>query len=438
MVLTLFMLAYRVLWTLLLPVVILYLWKRGRRDADYWADLRERFGVYRVPLPRDAIWVHAVSLGEIRSATALIQMLVARGDRVVITNFTPAGRREAKRQFATDIAAGRVAVVWVPFDMAWTYARFFRACTPRIGLTLEVEVWPMMIHAARRAGVPLFMCNGQYGTRPLTRDSRGLRIRQRVMRGLSGVFVKSQMQAARFETVGVGPITITGELRFDQPIPQALVDAAQAARSMFAHSGEVIAIASGVEGEEELFVSLITRVRAAAIAAGRDAPLFVYVPRAPERFDAVAEKIAAAGLNLQRRSLAFTPDLAVTQNLLPAETAVILGDSLGEMFFYLGLSDRVIVGGGFTPAGAHNIIEPLSLRRPVVTGPHTWPIEYPFVEAEAAGVALSVPDCDAMAAYLAEPLGDMSAKIDAFLQEHAGASAQTVQAIDKVISRAKP
>lgn len=434
MILILFMLAYRLLWSLLLPFVIVYLWRRGRRDALYWADLRERFGFYRQPLPKDAIWIHGVSLGEIRSANALIQMLVARGDRVVITNFTPAGRREAKRVFAEDITAGRVAVVWVPFDMAWTYGRFFRACTPRIGLTLEVEVWPMMIASARRAGVPLFMCNGQYGSLPLIRDSRGLRIRQRFMRGLSGVFVKSQLQADRFTSVGVGPSRVTGELRFDQPIPQDHLDAAKGVRKTWSDQRAVFAIASGVEGEEDLFVALIKRLRDAALANNTRPPLFIYVPRAPERFDAVAEKCANAGLTYLRRSDVFTPDLCLRDASLGTDTCVVVGDSLGEMYFYLALSDCVIVGGGFTPRGAHNIIEPLALRRPVVTGPYTWPIEYPFAEAQAAGIAISVEDMDELADYLIAPMDPLTDKIDAFLDEHAGASAQTIAAIDDVLA----
>ena len=114
---------------------------------------------------------------------------------------------------------------------------------------------------------------------------------------------------------------------------------------------------------------------------------------------------------------------------------VLLGDSLGEMFFYLALADRVIVGGGFTPRGAHNIIEPLLLRKPVLTGPWVWPIEFPFTEAKAAGVAVSVPDQDALLAALGEPLRDQSVQIDAFLAQHIGASARTLDEIDAVIGR---
>lgn len=436
MILMTFLIVYRLTWVILLPLVVVYLLRRGRRDPLYSQNMSERFAFYHRSLPQGAVWLHAVSLGETRSAAALIRLLLDRGDNVILTNFTPAGRREATRQFGPEIASGQMAVVWVPFDMMWTYRRFFRACQPRIGLTLEVEVWPAMIFAAKRAGVPLYMCNGQYASRPLARDSRGLRVRQRVIRGLSGAFVKSQLQAERFAQIGLQNVTVTGELRFDQPIPQDHIDSAQGVRkTLLTHWPEVIAIASGVEGEEDLYIQLIHEVRKNSVVANKPAPLFVYVPRAPERFNAVADKLAAAGLHTVLRSEQFNAELSSKASVFSGDEAVLFGDSLGEMFFYLSLADRVIVGGGFTPRGAHNIIEPLALRKPVLTGPYVWTIEYPFVEAEAAEIALIAEDSQQLAEILAKPIPDTKSRIDAFLREHSGASQQTLDAIDHALSR---
>ncbi|RYH98048.1 MAG: 3-deoxy-D-manno-octulosonic acid transferase, partial [Acetobacteraceae bacterium] len=139
-----FLRLWSLLWHLGLPVVLVYLWRRGRKDPLYARHLGERSGRYRQRLP-GAVWVHAVSLGELRSAVPLIRALLDRGDRVVTTHFTPAGRRESERVFAADIAAGRMAAVWVPFETSWAYAGFFRAFRPRAGLVMEIEIWPRMI-----------------------------------------------------------------------------------------------------------------------------------------------------------------------------------------------------------------------------------------------------------------------------------------------------
>ncbi|MEP2533122.1 glycosyltransferase N-terminal domain-containing protein [Shimia sp.] len=438
MILRVFMFFYRLAWLILLPVILLYLHRRSRKDPLYFQHLGERFGRYDRPLPRGALWVHGVSLGETRSALALIHLMLERGEHVVITNVTPAGRREAEKQFGVAIKSGKLAVVWAPLDMPFCYRRFFSACTPRIGLPLEVEIWPDMIATAHKCGVPIYLCNSQYASRPLARDSKGLRMRQRIIANCDGALVKSQLQADRFAAIGLTNITVTGELRFDQPIPEGLLSAAPAARaSLCAQDRPFITIASGVEAEEDLYIALIEDVQKTARAKSLPVPYFVYVPRAPERFTPLAEKIQTAGLSVCQRSEIFPSGpvgLTKTPDHMP-EADVFLGDSLGEMYFFLALADQVIVGGGFNERGAHNIIEPLATGKPVLVGPYVWTIEFPFVEAKAAGVAKSYDTPMAMIQALSDEKAASKQAIAAFVASHRGASTRTLEAIDRVISR---
>jgi 3-deoxy-D-manno-octulosonic-acid transferase len=414
------LLAYGMAWVLGLPLVLAYLWRRGRKDVDYRRWIAERFGLYG-PAMRGAVWVHAVSLGEFRSAVPLIKALLGQGEQVVITHFTPAGRRESSRVFTEEIAAGRVRVVWVPFELRLCFLGFFKCFAPKYGLVMEIEIWPTMIMAARARRVPLFMCNAQYPSKSYARDGvTGLRAQ--LMRGFAGALVKSDLQAERFASVGVEAIEVTGELRFDQPVPAQLVAAGAALKP----ERDVVVIASAIEGEDAGFISVINEVQAV-----RDT-LFVYVPRRPERFNEVAAEIEAAGLRMARRSKTLAPDLS---GRLPKDIDVFFGDSLGEMYFYLAMADRVIVGGGFNPKGAHNIIEPLALKKPVLVGPEVWTIEYPFVEAEAAGVARSVPDFEALTAALIARDDPTTAQIDAFFAAHAGATQRTLSGIQALLNR---
>lgn len=422
---------YGVLWHLGLPLALAYLWWRGRRDRLYARNLGERFGRYGRRMD-GSVWFHAVSLGEVRSAIPVIRVLLARGDRVVVTHFTPAGRRETERVLAAEIATGQVAAVWVPFETSWAYAGFFRSFRPRAGLVMEVEHWPRMILAARAAGVPLFPCNAQYPLRSYEMDRDRRRWRFEAIGHYAGAFVKSELQAERFRATGLARVIVTGELRFDQPVPQALVSAGVAARDWLAPDRRVVVLASTVEGEDEIYINTI-RLLKADLAAAKEDVLIVYVPRRPERFDDVALLLDAAGLRVQRRSVRLSEDLRVRTNLHPFD--VLLGDSLGEMYFYLAMADRVVVGGGFTDKGAHNIIEPLALGKPVLTGPVTWPIEYPFAEAQAAGLARSVPDAAALAAALRHPQDPPPEAIAAFVAAHSGAAARTVAALDRLTSR---
>ena len=419
----LFLRLWSALWHLGLPIVLIYLWKRGRKDPLYRQHLAERFGRYGRGLP-GSVWIHAVSLGELRSAVPLIRALLDRGETVVTTHFTPAGRREAERVFAAEIAAGRMVAVWVPFETSWAYRGFFRAFRPKLGLVMEIEIWPRMIFASRHAGVPLFMCNAQYPTKSMARDAK-LKLRHKLMQGFAGAFVKSDLQRDRFAFVGVRNITVTGELRFDQPIPVAQLQAARSLRPLL-QVPRVVALASVTQPEEGLFLDVIER-----LFATQDPPLVILIPRAPERFGPMADALAARGLTGVTRTSLLDPNLGLqtpeTAHALRGGT-VLLGDSLGEMYFYLELSDRVVVGGGFQPKGSHNIIEPLALGKPVIVGPEIHTIEYPAVEAIAAGVCLQTT-AEALARDIETWPDPTPAAIAAFIAAHSGAGARTMAAI---------
>ncbi|HEY6918223.1 MAG TPA: glycosyltransferase N-terminal domain-containing protein [Tabrizicola sp.] len=413
----LFLRFWSVLWHLGLPFVLVYLLKRGRKDRDYIRHLGERFGRYPQGLP-GSVWVHAVSLGELRSAVPLIKALLQDGQTVVTTHFTPAGRREAEKVFAADIAAGRLIPVWIPLETSWAYAGFFKAFRPRLGLVMEIEIWPRMIFASRSAGVPLYMCNAQYPSDSMARDAR-LGLRPALMRGFAGALVKSDLQAQRFASVGVRNITVTGELRFDQPIPAAHLAAAAVVRPTLGPR-EVIAFASVTEPEEDLFLAA-----AQEVLSVRTPPVVIFIPRAPERFDALARAMTDRGMLFARRSQRLDRKLSV---LSEAPMDVLLGDSLGEMYFYLALADRVVVGGGFQPKGSHNIIEPLALKKPVLVGPQIQTIEYPAVEAIAAGVCRQTTASALVEDLLHWPDPKPDA-IAAFVTAHSGATARTLAAI---------
>jgi 3-deoxy-D-manno-octulosonic-acid transferase len=436
MKLRLFLVAWSALWTLGLPLVLTYLWWRGRKDTLYSERVGERLGRYDLSMP-GAVWIHAVSLGEVRSAVPLVQALLARGERVVVTCFTPAGRREAERVFVQDIALAQIAVVWVPFEAAWAFRGFFRAFAPKLGLVMEIEVWPRMVMASKAAGVPLFMCNAQYPTPSMERDAKGT-LRHAVMQEFAGALVKSDLQASRFASVGLRNIHVTGELRFDQPIPLAQLAAGRAIRAWLgAADRRVVTIASAVEGEDAVYIGAIHALLQADQALGRRPALFVYVPRKPERFEEVQTMLAASGLATARRSVHLDAEMAPAGK--PPEVSVFLGDSLGEMYAYLAMADAVIVGGGFTPQGAHNIIEPLALRKSVIVGPAVHTIEYPATEAIAAGVCRRVASSDVLReTLLAGQAADPDpARIEAFFAAHAGATQRTIAALEPYLTSPK-
>ncbi|KJZ20887.1 3-deoxy-D-manno-octulosonic acid transferase [Loktanella sp. S4079] len=412
---------YEVIWWLLLPFALLYLRRRGRKDPLYAQHLGERFGRYGSALTHP-VWVHAVSLGEMRSATPLIRALLDRGETVLTTHFTPAGRREAEREFASEIAQGKVRSIWVPLELGFAYRRFIRHFAPKYGLVMEIEVWPRMIIACRKLGTPLFMCNAQYPQKSFDKDTQGLGLRAALMGGFAGGFVKSADQRDRFAAAGMDNIHITGELRFEQPIPQAHLIAAQEVQQELVDGRPSFTLTSVVEGEDPIYIDMIRNTPDA---------FFVYVPRAPERFDEVAQMLGDAGISFARRSDILDDQLKL-KSAAPA-CNVLLGDSMGEMYFYLSLADRAIVGGGFVTKGAHNVIEPIALRKPVIVGPHIWTIAYPAQEAIAAGVCHNVQTPAELLGAVQHPVEVTDQQITQFYQDHAGSVTKTLDAIERSV-----
>jgi 3-deoxy-D-manno-octulosonic-acid transferase len=192
-----------------------------------------------------------------------------------------------------------------------------------------------------------------------------------------------------------------------------------------------MAFASAIVGEDEQFIDAMQQIQQKLAAAGQARPLFVYVPRSPQRFDTVYDMLQNAGLKTWRRSQVLDAALhALPLAQAPAEIDVLLGDSLGEMYFYLALSQAVVVGASFVPMGAHNVIEPLALKKPVMVGHSIWGIEYPGVEALAAGVLQQHTDIPALANALvqlmtqADRYAQAMAGAESFYAEHAGSTAK--------------
>ena len=116
---------------------------------------------------------------------------------------------------------------------------------------------------------------------------------------------------------------------------------------------------------------------------GKPKPFFVYVPRHKKDFQKIRSKISASGLIFVDRTEILDSKLVLntTPQLDMKNIDGLFGNSLGEINFYFQIADFVFIGNSFNDLGAHNIIEPLALRKPVVVGPSVWGIEYPVKEA---------------------------------------------------------
>ncbi|MFZ2235125.1 MAG: glycosyltransferase N-terminal domain-containing protein, partial [Dokdonella sp.] len=143
---------------LLTPVILYRLIARGLRHRDYLDRWRERFGFFPDPGIRDAIWLHAVSMGEVNAAQPLIEALMKRyvGVPLVITTVTPTGSERVRKLFGD-----RVFHVYLPYDLTASVERFLDRVQPRIAVIMETDIWPNLVMTCHERGIPIVVANAR-------------------------------------------------------------------------------------------------------------------------------------------------------------------------------------------------------------------------------------------------------------------------------------
>jgi len=408
---------YSWLTALLAPAVWLRLHWRARKEPLYRAAIGERFGRYAGQKTPGWVWLHAVSLGETRAAASLVHALrqVDPSMRLLLTHGTATGRAAG----AALLRAGD-RQAWLPWDSAGATRRFFAHHRPCLGVLMETEVWPNLLHAARAAGVPVVLANARLSERSLRRGERLRAVLRPAAESLALVLAQTEVDAARLRAAGAKTVEVCGNLKFDMtPAPEQL---ALGRRWRDAVQRTVVLASSTRDGEE---VELL----AAWAAQPVPRPLLLIVPRHPQRFDEVAGLVRGAGMSLVRRS--------DWSELPPAGAMAVdawLGDSMGEMPLYYALAQIALLGGSFAPLGGQNLIEAAACGCPVLMGPHTFNFAQAAELAQVAGAARRVASLREAVALACEPLSaaqrrEQIARCLAFSAQHRGAAQRMAERI---------
>ncbi len=423
---------YRLAGYAALPLAAAYLLWRSRRQRAYRRHWAERFlgrGGRAVPAvaPLDAagpvIWVHAVSVGETRAAQPLVAQLAQAqpGARFVLTHMTPTGR-EAGADLLRQLP-GRITQRYLPYDTALAVGRFLDEVRPQVGVLMETEIWPTLLHAARRRGIAVVLANARLSGRSLQKALRQPRLMRGAAATLAAVGAQSAADAQRIARLYDGPVVVTGNAKFDQQPDAALLEQGRRWRARLDARGGARPLwlfASSRDGEERLLLQALA-------AQPAPAARLLVVPRHPQRFDDVASLLGERGDTVVRRS---QWDTALAGPETPRE--VLLGDSMGEMALYYAMADIALIGGSLLPLGGQNLIEACACGCAVVLGPHMFNFAVAAADAVAAGAALRARDADEavqlVAQLCAEPQrrAAMAQAGRAFAAAHRGATQRTV------------
>lgn len=375
---------YSILWLFVLPLILLRLWWRGYKEPNYRQHIGERLGFYwqldKLNIIPPILWIHAVSIGEMRAAQPLIEALLKTNPQhlILLTHITAAGRTVGQ-QLLTSYKQ-RIIQSFFPYDISWICARFLYYFKPRISILIETEVWPNMIKQCVRYRVPIILVNARLSERSLHKWQYFQSIVFNTIKNINYIAAQSYADAQRLYTLGARNIVVTGSIKFDVKVPKQMFINGQKWRQSF-NKRKVLLCASTREGEEQLIIDMLSKINK------RDF-LTIIVPRHPRRFHDVATLIKRRGFHMEFRSK--------MQEKLSEEIDILLGDSIGEMFSYYAACDIAFIGGSLLPLGGQNLIEACLLGKPVLIGQYTFNFHLISENAVKAGAAFRIRNAEMM------------------------------------------
>ncbi len=382
---------YSLIMYLLVPLVLLRLLYRGIKSPAYLERWTERFGFGPLLVTQGAIWVHAVSVGEVQAAAPVVKALQQTYPHrpIVVTTTTPTGSDQVRAVFGS-----QVAHTYLPYDLPDAVARFLKRARPHLALIMETEVWPNLFHACQAREIPLMMINARMSEKSAKGYRRFSALTRLTLHDVSAVAAQAEADAERLIALGVpqNKLKVTGNTKFDAHLAASLREQAEIERQGWGIQRAVWIAASTHEGEDEIVLEAHRTLSAQFPNA-----LLVLVPRHPERFDRVAELITADGWRMARRSL----KQPVTKDI-----QVYLADTMGELQFLFGTADVAFVGGSLIPIGGHNPIEPAAFGVPVLFGPHRFNFSDIASLLISQGAAREVGSAHSLAQALQQLLGN--------------------------------
>ena len=397
---------YQFLWYLFLPIALLYFFYRSIREPGYASNLTERLSFYRKEF-KGACWCHAVSLGEFRAARPIFKKLLLNGEKLLITTLTLSGKSAAQQEYRQEIKKGKVLIVYAPLEITFMFKRFLKNFQPRCCIILECDLWPVMITTTHKGQIPLIFAQAQYPEKGFIRDKKFPFLKASLIGKFDLILSKSERHKKRFEYFGAKNVLIMGDARFEQTVPSHQIVAASKLKNIAFKNYFTICFAS-IGKQEFTIISEIIR----DLHEKHKDIFFILVPRHPNDFDKYKFLFEDSSITVKLRSemVEIKSDFKIYNEKKIKHLnnfSLLWGDSLGELNFYMAMSDLVFMGDSLNNEGSHNIIEPFALQKPVLVGPSIWGIEYPALEALDVGILKKISGQKELASALVSAYHDM-------------------------------
>ncbi|MDR0735174.1 MAG: hypothetical protein LBG16_05790 [Elusimicrobiota bacterium] len=325
-------------------------------------ELNERF-VFSPKKQIDGgyIWLHAASVGEVKSAVKIASDLKSFYKRpALITTSTAAGRAAAQKETAFDVS------VLMPMDFYYLVKKFIKIYAPHRLFIIESDLWPNMIIACGRNKIPAAVINGRISKRSASRYKLLLPLVKLVFKNISFVCVQSEEIKKLFLNLGMREekISVSGNIKYDMidAEPSRVENAKNLLNILKWHGSKRITLGSTHKKEERIALYCALKLNEVK---------FIIAPRHLERKEQIVKMMKASGVKF-----AILSDILNNINIdnfsAVASAQVLLVDAMGWLGAFYKVSDMVFVGGSISKNGGHNFLEAAILRRPVFFGKYYY------------------------------------------------------------------
>jgi 3-deoxy-D-manno-octulosonic-acid transferase len=400
-----------------LPKLLL---RKGPEDRLVY--LRERLG--KSMYEGTDIWVHAVSVGEVLAALPFLKALKKEfpNARISISTTTYTGQKIARDNFPE---ANRI--MYMPWDTGLCMKNTVTALRPKLFVTIETELWPVLFRKLKQAGSRIVILNGR-----LSQESfKGYRFvkpfMKSILRNVRFFYMQGKGDVERIIALGANPekVGLMGNFKYDITFQLR----GGTAEWLNRIKGKILVAGSTHKGEEEIILEAYKDIR-----KKREGVQLILAPRHPERFNEVETIIKKRNFQAIKRSAIQKEPGHITHD-------VILLDTIGELSQVYARADIAFVGGSLQPLGGHNILEPAYWGKPVLFGPYmdNFPMASDFIK-EGAGI--EVRGSGEMASAVEDILGDdikadrMGQKARKMVEENMGAVEKALQLVRSILGTA--
>ncbi len=411
---------YNLIFLIFMAMYFPYLFFKGKYHPEIWQ--RFRCILSKPYQGKKAIWIHAVSVGEVLAVVDLVKQLKKEfsGYAFVLSTVTKTGHGIAQEQLK-----GVCEVIYAPVDLSWIVQKFIRVIQPKIYIAAETEIWPNLYTALYQNNVPIIQINGRISDKAFRGYAKVYFLTKGVLHCVRKFCMQSSSDAQRIIELGANPerVEVVGNMKFDG----AFFSEEETQQSLGFNEGDELFIAGSTHpGEEEIIIDIYQK-----LVKEFSHLRLVITPRHIERTQEVLSIIESAGLNPVKFSSIHSVNLA--------EKGVVVVDTMGQLRKLYAVAKVVFIGKTFKVGGGQNMIEPAAFGKPVFVGSHTQNFKGSmnlFLKADAI-VQVETPDelGVQMRAFLQcpEKMIQMGLRAKEVVAKHQGATEKTIEEIRKLL-----